>query len=176
MNNKQGNVLLIVLGIVALVLIAGGVYYFSTQNKSDEVANQVVTQVVDKAVEEMENNVNDMMEVEYQYSANLEDVSGGTAIGVAYANYDEGGYVAYATFNNLPELDEGYFYEGWVVRKSPQNVISSGVVKMENGVYVNRFSASDDLTDHSFYVLTLEPDDGDPAPAEHILEGTLTEN
>lgn len=38
---------------------------------------------------------------------------------------------------------------------------------------MNTYSSGEDLTDHNFYVLTIEPDDGNPAPADHIVEGTL---
>ena len=108
------------------------------------------------------------------YTDQLEDVSGGDAYGFAGAIFENEQYILTAEFENLPELKEGYFYEGWVVRNSPLSVISSGVAEEVDGKFVNEFTSSEDLSDHLFYVLTLEPDDGDPAPAEHILEGTLS--
>lgn len=178
-NNQRGIAAVIVAGIIALLLIVGGIYLVTTNNTEVDVGNSLITDVVDMADEVVneKNMINNKVAMaDYQYSGVLEDVSGGTATGMAFARYDDTGYEAYATFENLPELDEGFFYEGWVVRKSPMNVISSGALIMENGEYVNRFNSDEDLTDHTFYVLTLEPDDGDPAPAEHILEGTLVKN
>ncbi len=108
----------------------------------------------------------------FELEATLLDVSGGTATGTAGAYYDDG-YVLIASFENLPPLEEGYFYEGWVVRHEPLSVLSTGEAPLQDGTFVNEFTSEDDLMDHTFYVLTLEPDDGDPAPAAHILEGTL---
>ncbi|MFC1599533.1 anti-sigma factor [Patescibacteria group bacterium] len=108
----------------------------------------------------------------FDFNAELEDVSGGTATGNAGAYFEEG-YNLFAEFNGLPHPEEGYFYEGWVVRNSPLSVISTGKAERSLGDYFNDFQSDDNLLDHDFYVLTLEPDDGDPAPAEHILEGTM---
>jgi len=110
----------------------------------------------------------------FDYNAVLEDVSGGNATGEAGASYKFESYKLYAKFENLPHLDDDYFYEGWVVRQSPLSVVSTGEAKRNLGEYINSFNTDEDLTDHDFYVLTLEPNDGDPAPAEHILEGTMT--
>ncbi|MFC1656024.1 hypothetical protein ACFL3C_04085 [Patescibacteria group bacterium] len=109
---------------------------------------------------------------EFDYQALLEDVSGGSASGKVSATFEDE-YILYATFEDLPDLEEDFFYEGWVVRNNPLSVLSTGKAELVNKKYVNRFSAEGDLTDHTFYVLTLEPNDGDPAPAGHILEGTL---
>jgi hypothetical protein len=126
----------------------------------------------------------EMMTMTYQYSGRLEDVTrgddvrglntGGESGGVAQANYADGKYNLLVTFENLPDPVGTDFYEGWIVRKGLNfDVISSGVLKKVDGVYTNTYSSGQDLTDHDFYVLTLEPDDGNPAPADHILEGTL---
>ncbi|MBD3330915.1 hypothetical protein GF354_05305 [Candidatus Peregrinibacteria bacterium] len=103
----------------------------------------------------------------------LSDVSGGNAEGQAGAQYTKAGYSLYARFSGLPHPEEGYFYEGWVVRQDPLSVLSTGKAERNLGDYINSYFSNDDLLDHDFYVLTLEPDDGDPAPAEHILEGTM---
>ena len=112
----------------------------------------------------------------YDYTGSLEDVSGGSSSGVAQASFKDGKYMMLATFTDLPDPTGTDFYEGWVVRKGENmDVISSGKAEKVNGVYTNSFMSNLDLTDHTFYVLTLEPDDGDPAPAAHILEGTMAQ-
>jgi hypothetical protein len=108
--------------------------------------------------------------MEQLYLAELEDVTGGDAIGLATATYGEA-YTLIASFENLPELEEGYFYEGWVVRNDPLSVVSTGELNGSENVYAD----ADDLTDHTQYVLTIEPDDGDPAPADHVLQGTFNQ-
>jgi hypothetical protein len=111
---------------------------------------------------------------DYEYTTDLIDVNNGNATGTVYAKQKDNNYMLYATFENLPKLNDDFFYEGWIVRKSPLSVLSTGKTFIEDGQHQNNFLAEGDLTDHDFYVLTLEPNDGDPAPADHILEGTLS--
>ncbi len=107
-------------------------------------------------------------------SAALADVTGGGSYGLAHAIFADGKYSLVVEMGNLPVPGEGYFYEGWVVRRGDAfSAISTGKAELVNDVYVNVFMSPTDYSDHDFYVLTLEPDDGDPAPDEHILEGTL---
>lgn len=107
-------------------------------------------------------------------SGALADVTGGGAYGIARSTVENGQYKLFMTGGGLPEPSEDYFYEGWVVRRGENmSVISTGALEYVDGEYVNAFMSSTDFLDHTFYVLTLEPNDGDPAPAEHILEGTM---
>lgn len=124
-----------------------------------------------------------MKTTSYDYSGTLADVTvaqnvttvttGGTAGGVSQATFADSKYMLLATFTNLPDPAPGYFYEGWVVRKSPFHFISTGRVEKQNGVYTNEYLSTTDFTDHARYVLTIEPDDNDPAPAEHVVEGDM---
>lgn len=108
----------------------------------------------------------------YDHQAVLTDVAGGTATGTVQAASARG-YRLSGEFT-LPEPEEGYFYEGWLVRRFPLSVISTGSLEQESGsMYTNVYTSAEDLSDYNQYVLTIEPDDGDPAPAEHVLEGTF---
>lgn len=122
---------------------------------------------------------------EYSLRATLDDVTGGEtlfgnvntegeAVGSVEAGFNGSRYQLNGTFENLPEPEENAFYEGWLVMSEPMSVISTGALEQElPGVYTNVFTVEDDLTQHGRYVLTIEPDDGDPAPAEHVLDGTF---
>ncbi|MDP3971085.1 MAG: anti-sigma factor [bacterium] len=110
---------------------------------------------------------------EYQYKAELEDITRGDSSGVVQARLEDGVYQLYATFEDLPVPADGFFYEGWIVRNNPLDVISTGGLLDDAGVEENVFQLEQDLTDHDFYILTIESDDGDPAPADHVLEGTM---
>ena len=93
---------------------------------------------------------------------------------IQQATFLEGNYTLVVVFDGLVDPEGSDFYEGWIVRQGEnQSVVSTGVVSKKDGVYKNLFISEKDLSDHTFYVLTIEPDDGDPAPADHILEGTL---
>jgi len=126
----------------------------------------------------------EMMTMVYQYSGQLADVTesktirgistDGKSSGTAKASFKDDAYSLLATFQDLPESQGTDFYEGWVVRKGLRfSVISTGKIEKVDGVYTNMYLSGEDLTDHDFYVLTIEPDDNNPAPADHILEGTM---
>lgn len=124
---------------------------------------------------ETEGAMEEVTEVEaFDISGVLQDVSGGNSSGDAKAKFADGVYTLVAIFEGLPEPQGTDFYEGWIVRRgSDMSVISTGIVDIEEIGFVDHYISNDDLLDHDFYVLTLEPDDGDPAPAAHILEGVL---
>lgn len=107
-------------------------------------------------------------------SAALADVTGGESFGIAHTQFESGLFTLISNMGNLPDPAEGYFYEGWLVRRGESmSVISTGVAEKTAEGYVNVYTSKIDLSEYDFYVLTLEPNDEDPAPAEHILEGTL---
>lgn len=89
-----------------------------------------------------------------------------------------GGYSYISANAILPPLEEGYFYEGWVVRSEPLDVVSTGAleqVEFEDGIldFRNNLELEGDFSEHVQYIITLEPDDGDPAPAAHVAETTF---
>lgn len=118
---------------------------------------------------------------DYDISTELEaitdDAATGTESGIAMARYTADNlYELDAAFDGLPELDaDEYFYEGWIVRRDGElSVISTGPLEMDaDGNYINHYTSDENLLDHTEYVLTLEPNDGDPAPAAHVLEGIM---
>lgn len=108
------------------------------------------------------------------WSAALADVTGGDGYGIAHATLQAGSYTFIAQMGNLPDPSSEYYYEGWLVRrKGSLAVLSLGRVQhVEKGsalVYLTKT----DISDYDFFVVTLEPNDGNPSPGEHILEGTL---
>lgn len=143
------------------------------EDKKAEVKNTGTKNIPVKQVTEKETKQPE----EKSYFGDLIDVTKGgkgNGSGIAQASFKNKQYQLVARFKNLPEPNGTDFYEGWIVRKGLNfSVLSTGKAIKENGEYINVFSSDKDLTDHDFYVLTLEPDDGDPAPAAHILEGTL---
>jgi len=176
--------------IVIILLIAGGVFYFKKKEaiapynngnnqgedikmSDDEMMKENVME--DSFAADVDNEAMLIMkEMSFAYSGDLMDVSGGAASGIAKADFSEGVYRLLATFSDLPDPTGTDFYEGWVVRRGENmSVISTGRVPNIEGIYTNSYMSASDLTGHDFYVLTLEPDDGDPAPAAHIVEGMM---
>jgi hypothetical protein len=124
--------------------------------------------VVDDVTSILDQDVRDWI------AAALADVTGGSSFGIAHSQFDAGTFMLVVEMGNLPEPASDYFYEGWLVRRGSEfSLVSTGrAVKTQDG-FANVYVSATDFTDYDFYVLTLEPDDGNPAPAEHILEGTL---
>lgn len=165
----------IIIGIVVVVLvlgIVGSVFYFSQQNSNPTPTTSPI----------VENKETSVMTDGTSYSSKLTDVTRGSILGVdtqrnssgsVMVSDSPGNYSLVATFENLPDPKNTDFYEGWLVSSNPVKAISTGRAVKENGVYVNRFETSEDVSFYNMYVLTLEPDDNDPASAYHILEGTF---
>jgi len=180
---KKYNTLVFLIIIAVLVMGAGCSQTPEEEVVVDVVEEQEPTEetaVVDEAVadkaivdsqpEEDNTEISDEMkaimdEVAYAYSGELKDVTGQKTIrgitttnkssGQAQADYLNNKYMLIAEFTDLPEPQDGDFYEGWVVRSSPFNFISTGKAVLENNEYINRFVSDEDWLDHSLYVLTL---------------------
>lgn len=127
----------------------------------------------DAAISVSEAEMEKIKSVEYMYKGDLSPVDGGNGSGAAMATFENDEYLMRAEINNIPDPEEGFFYEGWVVRPEPFNFISTGELKKEGDTWVNDYMSETDFTDHFRYVLTIEPDDNDPAPADHVVEGDM---
>lgn len=195
-KKKQG----LIMGII-MVIAGAGILVWSLNRIADNNDNEADTEVVvtdnsatdsnDEAEVEVTNQGDEVSEpaedtVSYSHRAELPDVTNGVTIqgintagnagGVAQSVFNDGTYMLFVEFSNLPEPVNDSFYEGWLVEKGTTSFFSTGVVeKDENGVYIDTFTDTTDWNQsHTFYVLTLEPNDGDPAPADHIVEEVLT--
>ena len=128
----------------------------------------------DTSLAELEDLIKNGAEREIKKRARLDDVSGGDATGDVTLSQDGETYILEGVFSELPALEKDYFYEGWLVQQEPFSFISTGeLVSLGSMEYSNEYSSNADLEVYTSYVLTLEPDDGDPAPADHILDGEL---
>ena len=181
---QKGVVMPLVLFLLAgLVVVVVFLMYFANI-KTNGVKNQkqamIEPEIIkdgmgsDDSMDAQEEGISaeEIEQMSYQYYGQLEDVSGGSSSGIVRATFEET-YKMVATFENLPDPEGTDFYEGWIVIPGT-SVLSTGEAEKIGTEYVNEFRSTEDLTDHTFYVLTLEPDDGDPAPAKHILEGTMS--
>lgn len=131
--------------------------------ESEEVSHETKTEDTEEVVSE---------EIEYSHNGTLLAVDGGSGAGSVKSVFTDS-YMLTASINSIPDPEEGFFYEGWIVRSSPLDVVSTGKLSKKDGSWVNTFTSEKDLTDHTKYVLTIEPDDNDPAPADHVVEGDI---
>ena len=148
-----------------LVLIVGYFVFFApagddTENKDD-----------DNGVEQTDDTNGSNGIVSFAKIAHLSDVTGGFGTGNISIGFTDGTFNLEGDMTGINDPQDGFFYEGWLVGGSA-GVLSTGVVeKGPDGTFVNEFTANKDYTDATQYILTIEPDDGDPAPADHVLEG-----
>ncbi|PIR47657.1 hypothetical protein COV06_02475 [Candidatus Uhrbacteria bacterium CG10_big_fil_rev_8_21_14_0_10_50_16] len=75
----------------------------------------------------------------------------------------------------LPDLPVGYYYEGWLIRSKPFNFVSTGkfIQHADDLKWYLLFESPEDRLDYKKVVITLEPDDGNIAPADHVMEGVF---
>ena len=102
----------------------------------------------------------------------LLDVSGGTASGTGWTTLKDDKTYHRVIAKDMPALEADYFYEGWLV-KNPAlgQFFSTGEMTQDaTGEWLLEYTHDGDVTDHEKVVITLEPNDGDPAPAAHIIE------
>ena len=103
----------------------------------------------------------------------LKDVTGGDASGEAWIIVKDNKTFHKVVGKNLPELQNDDFYEGWLVKTSPKlDFFSTGKMHFDNDgdAWFLDYEVDGDKSDYPKAVITLEPDDGDPAPAKHIIE------
>lgn len=177
-SNRGMSTTVAVVVLALILMIAGGLYYYSSLSKDEpkELGGNVLNGAV---------RVGEMAD-KFDYSGVLEDVTegkdvlggvntNGEASGIVQVTFVGGAYDLVATFEGLPDPVGTDFYEGWVVRRGLTfNIVSTGRAEKIEGAYINTFQSGLDLIDHTRYVLTIESNDGDPAPSsDHVLEVDL---
>jgi len=183
----------IMIAVVVALLAAGLIWWFFIADDGSQTTNtnQPTTEQPTRQEVAMSNQVqadgsnaapDGIICSQFDANGKLKDVSGGNASGTAgFCYVVEGTFYMQASASNLPSLEDSYFYEGWLVNQSTGDFISTGKAEVSKKdteqtlvSLTNDFAvAGKDYSDYNYYVLTLEPDDGDPAPAEHIVEGAL---
>lgn len=178
--------------LAVLVVIVIGVVYFALRNtdsgqptvESVQLDDDTVMRMSaeppprDASVRELTSEDRSMIAgLLYDREGELFDVTEGTATGSVMSTYQDGTYYLHAEMDGLPNpstFGEGYYYEGWLVRRNGLHVLSTGVVEVDStGHAENSYVSGQDWYDHDYFVLTIEPNDGDPAPADHVLEGKM---
>lgn len=163
---------LVAIGVVVFAI--GFVWLRSNDNQEDIVDEMAGDLFADSAeVLETDTEPPEPIVMEEKETIDLEDVIGGDSTGVATREIQDGLF-RHTVKATLPEPAENEFYEGWLVRNTPFDFFSTGdMVTISTGEYVLEWFGEKEETyaDYTQVVITLEPDDGDPAPAAHILEG-----
>lgn len=105
--------------------------------------------------------------------AELINVAKNNREGQASRIYKDGQFTL-KVISELPLLENDYLYECWLLRDNPIEYINVGQLTQETDEkYHLNFIVNKDYTDYNKVVITLEPNDENPAPSSHILEGVF---
>jgi len=159
------------LSIAAVVLVIGGLGFF-LYKRSRQATNEPTAMGEGVQIEDRANQLLDQMNVKIPENADkigLKDVSGGDATGIATKSFNNNVFSG-SIIAALPELGSGEFYEGWLVREDPFDLVGVGKLRQAKGGWMVDFTSNTDLSDHKQVVVTQEMVD-DQKPEKHILEG-----
>ena len=159
----------IVIGLTVFALLGAFIYFRQRRIQDDELLKLPQTLSVEDKIEEAF-----MLDIpEDVDKAELKDVSEGNASGMATRKFEDGRFT-HTVLADLPDPEEGSFYEGWLVRgeegEDDFSLISTGKMKVAKGGYLLEFDSGNDFSDYSKVVVTLEKV-ADINPESHILEG-----
>jgi plastocyanin len=163
-----------ILILIILLVAAGGLLIFAQSDDSEDADMK-------DEDEKMEETMPDSTMMDDDWAAAialapslaLADVADSGAFGTAWLAIRNTITYHRVIAENMTALTGTDFYEGWLVREpAPGGFVSTG--RMEYDPVTKRasleFQIEGDMSDYRGVVITLEPDDGDPAPAAHIIE------
>lgn len=186
-NKKDKQTILIGLGVFLLVIAS--FFYLKTKKvtktkpSSSPVPEEIIVQKngtvkkngqivqpVDKeTMERTKKEIDSVLSLTGE-KAELKSVIGGQIRGEAKRAFSDGKFYYRALISGLNLTEKGFYYESWLKKKD--EFISTGRVEVNNlGKGFVYYTVSANRSDYSEAIITLEPEDGNPAPAKHILEG-----
>lgn len=160
----------VIIGIIVVLLVAGVVYLRQRSRPKEEMQ---VPQTL-SVEEELEQKFNLQIPEDVD-KAELKDVSGGNTSGIATRKFENNRFT-HTVLADLPNPDQGTFYEGWLVKgevgQENFTLISTGRIKLAKGGWTLDFNSTINYSDHNNVVITLEKV-ADKTPEKHILEGSF---
>ena len=148
--------------VIGIVLIAGGWYALQGSKEVSEEIEQEAPEVL--------SILSMLMESSETESVALLEVEGRVGSGIAYRSFEDGEFL-HAVAASMPLPAEGSVYEGWLVKPSPLEFFSTGVMQQdEHGDWVLEYRADVDYPEYGKVVITEETL-VDETPEAHVLEG-----
>jgi len=99
---------------------------------------------------------------------NLKPVPGESGSGIASIEKIDGRWVS-QMIADLPELEDKFFYEGWLVSEAGE-VLYTGKLELRKGGWVLIYKTDEDLSKFKSAIITREQKD-DQKPEKNVLEG-----
>lgn len=171
-----------VIGIIVVLLILGGIVLVNkNKNKEETISPEITlesTKMIDSDAnlkpamsEDEKQTIEDTFVQEGAEMTMLKDVGGGQAVGTAWRHFDGKSFVHKVEVSRLAGLEKGFFYEGWLV--GDKGFFSTGRMAAIDGQGKLYYKSSEDKSAFRGVVITLEAEDGNPAPDRHIVEGSF---
>lgn len=160
----------IVIGLVILVLLVGVIYVRQRTKSEGEI--KVPETLSSEQIFEEKFNIQIPDDVDKADLKNVDDFDGS---GIATRKFENGKFNQ-GILADLPDLQEGYFYEGWLIRseegKDDYSLISTGKLRLAKGGWMLDFTSSTDFSDHSKVIVSLEKN-FDRNLEERVIEGNF---
>lgn len=182
---EKNKNLLIGIGVV-LVVVAGVLWLRSGNDQEPEVPSVTETFVEEgefveetdgqrrvlseEEKEQLKQKINQLIADDKTESTVLNPVSG-QGQGQAYKAVEAGKYYFKYQVSGLKSPSKGYFYQAWV--EGEEGPVSLGRLEMIDGEGVVYYMTNQDLSAYHQAMVTLEPEDGEEAPAEVVLKGSF---
>jgi len=154
----------IVIGLLVLALLAGVIYWRQRINKPEEIKVPQTLSTEEKIEEQFRVQIPEGVE-----KAELKDVSGGNASGMATRKFTDGEFEL-GILADLPAPETEKFYQGWVNKN--EEFLSLGKLRIAKGGYILDFKSSTDYPDYRKVVVSLEKSLTEK-PDKTILEGSF---
>lgn len=161
----------IVIGFIILVLVAGVVYIRQKNtSKKEEMKVPQTLSIQDTIEQKFNTQIPEDVE-----KAELKDVSGGTGSAIATRKFENGQFQL-NILADLPDPEQGKFYEAWSIKgeegKEGYSIVSLSKLSVAKGGWMLSFKSANDYTDHPKVLISLESK-LDSTPEKHILEGSF---
>lgn len=156
----------IVIGIVILAALVGLIYI---RQKRQEEQNVPETLSIQDKIEDTFN----LQIPEDVEKAELSDIGGGDASGIATRKYEEDKF-SHTVLADLPDPEAGAHYGSWLVKgeegEDDYSLIFTGRLRTAKGGYLLEFESGIDYSDHDQVLVTQEKV-ADNVPEKRILQG-----
>lgn len=169
------------LAAIGLVVIVGGGIWWTGRKTIEEEkvspeitlepAKQITAKLVLPMSEPEKKAIDEIFANEGVEMTMLKDVSGGQAVGTAWRHQGDKKFSLKMEVSRLASLDKGFYYEGWLV--GDVGFFSIGRLGEVSGSGKIYYQTNEDKSQYRGLVITKEPEDGEAAPAQHVLEGSF---